>query len=209
MHARQPPPLACAVQPGTLCASPDLRPAIPPPPTQNPQIGTVPILIAIRPMPAQIEHLFVAGSSVPSRRRHCRLAGGRVKDAWRRRCAAVLCPVLDPAAGSRDGSEAGRERGAGSAAGVVGCVAGPGVACPKSRWPGCEPAALDAEWFPGCRPGLLAWAAAARRASACRQAKVASLICRFRQCRASLPVLPSASFLSSRRGRGCAGGGSG
>jgi len=73
-------------------------------------------------------------------------------------------------------------------------LAGPGVACPKCRWSGCEPAALDAEWFPGCPPGLLA--VAARRASACRQAKMASLIWRFRQRRASLPVFPSASFLS-------------
>jgi hypothetical protein len=38
-----------------------------------------------------------------------RLAGGRVKDAWRRRCAAGLCPVLDPAARSR-GMAAARER---------------------------------------------------------------------------------------------------
>jgi hypothetical protein len=75
-------------------------------------------------------------------------------------------------------------------------VAGPGVACPKSRRAGCEPAALDAEWFPGCPPGLFGPAAAARRASACRQAKIASLICRFSARSASLPVLPSASFLS-------------
>ena len=73
-------------------------------------------------------------------------------------------------------------------------MAGPGVACPKSRWSGCEPAALVAEWFPGCPPGL--FAAAARRASACKQAKMASLIWRFSARSASLPVLPSASFLS-------------
>jgi len=75
-------------------------------------------------------------------------------------------------------------------------VAGPGVACPKRRCSGFEPAALEAEWFPGCPPGLFSGAAAARRASACRQAKMASLIWRFRQRNASLPVLPSASFLS-------------
>jgi hypothetical protein len=39
-------------------------------------------------------------------------------------------------------------------------------------------------------------AVAARRASACRQAKIASLIWRFSARSASLPVLPSASFLS-------------
>ena len=38
-------------------------------------------------------------------------------------------------------------------------VAGPGVACPKSRRAGCEPAALAAESFPGCPPGPLARAA--------------------------------------------------
>ena len=48
------------------------------------------------------------------------------------------------------------------------------LACPKSRWSGCEPAALVAEWSPGCPPGLLPAAAAARRASSCRQAKIAS-----------------------------------
>jgi len=49
-------------------------------------------------------------------------------------------------------------------------AAGPGVACPKSRSSGCEPAALETEPFPGCPPGLLA---AARRVSACRRAKMA------------------------------------
>src|ERR1039457_6949122 len=44
---------------------------------------------------------------------------------------------------------------------------GPGVAWPKSRCAGCNPAALAAESFPGCPPGppVLA-AAAARRAPA-------------------------------------------
>jgi hypothetical protein len=41
---------------------------------------------------------------------------------------------------------------------------GPGVAGPKSRCSGCEPAALATEPFPGCPPGP----AAARRASAFR-----------------------------------------
>ena len=45
-------------------------------------------------------------------------------------------------------------------------VAGPGVACPKSRCAGCELAALETEWFPGCPPGPLELAAAACRASA-------------------------------------------
>jgi len=43
-------------------------------------------------------------------------------------------------------------------------VPGPGVAGPKSWRAGCEPAALDAESFPGCPPGPLARAAAAWRA---------------------------------------------
>src|SRR5262249_11915640 len=50
-------------------------------------------------------------------------------------------------------------------------VTGPGVACPKSRRAGCELAALETEWFPGCPPGP--WglvAAAACRASATRAA---------------------------------------
>jgi len=36
-----------------------------------------------------------------SRRGDYRLAGGRVKDAWRRRCAAGLRPVLDPVGSAR------------------------------------------------------------------------------------------------------------
>src|SRR5258707_5440244 len=49
-------------------------------------------------------------------------------------------------------------------------VPGPGVACPKSRRAGCEPAALDAEPFPGCPPGpLTAKRAEAWRASAWRR----------------------------------------
>jgi hypothetical protein len=72
-------------------------------------------------------------------------------------------------------------------------VAGPGVACPKSRCSGCEPAALEVEPFPGCPAGLFA---AARRASACGQAKMASLIWRFSARSASFGVLPSASFLA-------------
>src|SRR6266566_6882120 len=70
-----------------------------------------------------------------------------------------------------------------------------GVACPKSRCPGCNPAAQATESFPGCPPGPPA-RTAARRASACRQAKMALLTCRFNARRASLGVLPPASFLS-------------
>ena len=39
---------------------------------------------------------------------------------------------------------------------------GPGVAWPKSRCLGCEPAALATESFPRCPPGPLAWAAGPR-----------------------------------------------
>src|SRR6266508_4120053 len=80
-------------------------------------------------------------------------------------------------------------------AAVVGWWRGPGVACPKSRCAGCEPAALESESFPGCPPGPFT-PAAARRAPAWRRAKMASLICRFSARKASLRVLPSASFLS-------------
>src|SRR5215470_20365241 len=72
---------------------------------------------------------------------------------------------------------------------------GPGVAWPKSRCLGCEPAALATESFPGCPPGPLPLAApAARRASAWRRAKMALLIRRLRARSASLGVLPSASL---------------
>ena len=64
------------------------------------QIWMTNLTIDIKGTAVQIEHLFVVRSSVPSRRRHYRLAGGRVKDAWRRRWAVGLCPVLDPAARS-------------------------------------------------------------------------------------------------------------
>src|SRR6266498_1475284 len=73
-------------------------------------------------------------------------------------------------------------------AAVVGWWRGPGVACPKSRCAGCEPAALESESFPGCPPGPFT-PAAARRASAWRRAKMASLICRFSARKASLRVL--------------------
>jgi hypothetical protein len=133
----------------------------------------------------------------PRTARHYRLAGGRVEDALR----APLCGRAAPGPGpvralARDSSGAGKEAGAFAPAGVVGWVAGPGVACPKCRRSGCEPAALAAEWFPGCPPGLFAGSVAARRASAWRQAKMASLVWRSSARRASLPVLPSASFLS-------------
>ena len=60
------------------------------------------------------------------------------------------------------------EPGAGLLAAVVVWWPGPGVACPKSRCLGCDPAALESESFPGCPPGSFA-RAAARRASACRR----------------------------------------
>jgi len=52
-------------------------------------------------------------------------------------------------------------------------VAGPGVAWPKSRFSGCELAAQAMESFPGCPPGPVALAVAARRASVWRRAKMA------------------------------------
>ncbi len=70
------------------------------------------------------------------------------------------------------------------------------MACPKSRRLGCEPAALGAESFPVCPPGSFPALAAARAASAFRQAKTASLTRRLRERRASFGVLPSAIFLS-------------
>ena len=121
-----------------------------------------------------------------------RLAGGRVEDALRAPLRGRAAPGPGPGCSlARDGSGAGK-----GAVRVIGWVAGPGVACPKSRWSGCERAALAAEWFPGCPPGLLAAAAAARRASSCRQLKMASLIWRLSARSASFGVLPSASFLS-------------
>ena len=71
-------------------------------------------------------------------------------------------------------------RGAAFLAGVCGrdrrVGAGPGVAWPKSRRSGCEPAALATESFPGCPPGPLAVAArAARAAPAFRCLKISSL----------------------------------
>ena len=78
---------------------------------------------------------------------------------------------------------------------VVVWLRDPGVACPKSRCLGCEPAALETEPFPVCPPGPPV-RPAARWASACRRAKIASLTCRFSERRASFGVLPSASFLS-------------
>ena len=61
---------------------------------------------------------------------------------------------------------------------------------------GCEPAALETKWFPGCPAGLIAVGVAVRRASAWGRAKMASLMWRFRERKASLPGLPSARFLS-------------
>jgi hypothetical protein len=66
------------------------------------------------------------------------------------------------------------EGGGGFPVAAVGWGADPGVACPKSRRAGCEPAALDAEPFPGCPPGSSAHVEA-RRASARSWVKIASL----------------------------------
>src|SRR6185437_8864676 len=92
-------------------------------------------------------------------------------------------------------------RGAAFLAGVCGrdrrVGAGPGVAWPKSRRSGCEPAALATESFPSCPPGPLAVTArAARAAPAFRCLKISSLTWRLRARSASLAVLPSATFLS-------------
>jgi hypothetical protein len=74
---------------------------------------------------------------------------------------------------------------------------GPGVAWPKSRCSGCNPAALATESFPGCPPGpLIVAAEAVRRASAWRRAKMALLTRRLSERSASLDVLPSASLRS-------------
>src|SRR5690242_1745470 len=64
------------------------------------------------------------------------------------------------------GSAAGELALARSPAGGRRVGTGPGVACPKSRRSGCEPAAPETEWFPGCPPGPFGRAAAACRASA-------------------------------------------
>src|SRR3984885_8162951 len=90
--------------------------------------------------------------------------------------AIAECPGVPGAAGLP---------GPGLAAVVVGWWRDPGVACPKSRRLGCEPAALVAESFPCCPPGSSA-RAAARCASARRRANTASLTCRFSARRASL-----------------------
>src|SRR5205823_14066214 len=52
---------------------------------------------------------------------------------------------------------------------------GPGVAWPKSRCSGCNPAALATESFPWCPPGPCSLLAAARAASDFRRLQVASL----------------------------------
>jgi hypothetical protein len=115
----------------------------------------------------------------------CGSAGGRV-------AATGECPVLP-----RDSArlDRGPEGMPALALGFM-VVAGPGVACPKSWCAGCEPAALDAESFPGCPPGPVTEASAACRAPAWRRAKMASLIRRLRDRTASLCVFPSASFFS-------------
>jgi hypothetical protein len=69
----------------------------------------------------------------------------------------------------RPGHEAaGQLPGTGLAGAVVVWWQGPGVACPKSRFLGCNPAALAAEPFPCCPPGSFSRAAVWRE-SACRR----------------------------------------
>src|SRR6516225_6658804 len=69
-------------------------------------------------------------------------------------CQVVLSEFAEAVAGVR-----GRPGAVGRR---LGC--GPGVACPKSRRPGCEPAALETEPFPDCPPGPSAWVVAPRAA---------------------------------------------
>src|SRR6185312_4110011 len=83
-------------------------------------------------------------------------------------------------------------RGAGRGRRVV---AGPGSGLFEEPVAGLQSGRAATESFPCCPPGPLA-RAAARRAPACRQAKMALLTCRLSARRASLGVLPSASFLS-------------
>jgi hypothetical protein len=88
-------------------------------------------------------------------------------------------PAASPAAGwQRPGNGQPCPRalagaGAGLGAAVVWWWRGLGVACPKSRCLGCEPATLATESFPCCPPGPLA-RAAARRARASRRVKTRS-----------------------------------
>jgi len=75
-------------------------------------------------------------------------------------------------------------------------MAGSGVALPKSRCSGCEPAALATESFPFCPPEPTPTERPARWASSCNRAKMASLMRRLRDRSASFPVFPSAILRS-------------
>ena len=88
----------------------------------------------------------------------------RLRDLWsgtsdraqaqRDALLAFLVRVVSAGLGERPSVAAGRM-----------VVAGPGVAWPKSRCSGCEPAALATESFPGCPPGPVIAGGAAWRAS--------------------------------------------
>jgi hypothetical protein len=131
-----------------------------------------------------------------SRRGDYRLPGSRVKDALGRRCAAGLRPVLDLAARSRAMAAAREREQWGSWGGwrarewLARRAGGRGVSRPPWMQSGA-PVAL-----PGSSPRRLR----PRWASAWRQAKMASLICRFRQRRASFGVLPSSPGGASNPG---------
>ena len=73
-------------------------------------------------------------------------------------------------------------------------VAGPGSGLSEEPVPGVRSGRAGDRVVP-LLPSRALGTAAARRASACRQAKMALLICRFSERRASFGVLPSASFL--------------
>src|SRR5439155_6278250 len=79
------------------------------------------------------------GACSPSRREDYRLAGGRVEDALRAPLRGRAAPGPWPVRLlARGGSSAGKGAVVSAPAGVVGWVAGPGVACPKRRGSGCE-----------------------------------------------------------------------
>ena len=116
-------------------------------------------------------------------------------DASRLRTSAISRPLCCQEAlrALRVGLFALVERDAGAAGRRV--ALGSGVASPKSRFSGCESAALALESFPVCPPGPML-DARARCASICRWRKITSLMRRFSARSASLPPLPSASFRS-------------
>ena len=88
------------------------------------------------------------------------------RSAWTRGFAGGMVAAIEECP-APPGGTAGP--GAGLADAVVGWWRGPGVACPKSRCLGCEPATLATESFPGCPPGPWTLVAAGRAASAFRR----------------------------------------